>query len=140
MGYCKAFWYYLSENKYKKSHNSCHYTNNITFEYIDWYIGADLWKTEDGIFWEPVTLNGFDNPNNYGFRTMVEGSLYVGTANPFQGCEVWQTPPELIIPPPVGGEAYPMSKVSISAPWIVVGMLSAASISWYILRRRRTQG
>jgi hypothetical protein len=44
----------------------------------------------------PVTLNGFDNPNNYGIRRLLSVCtlyLYVGTANPFTGlpgggCEV----------------------------------------------------
>lgn len=57
------------------------------------FAAADLWKSRDGITWEPVSLDGFDNPHNYGFRTMVSGgNLYVGTANPFvgQGCEVWE--------------------------------------------------
>ena len=56
------------------------------------YIGFDLWKTKDGIRWEPVSLNGFNNRYNYGIRKLFvssEGKLYVGTANPFQGCEVW---------------------------------------------------
>jgi hypothetical protein len=59
------------------------------------FAGADLWKTSDGITWEPVSLDGFGNPHNYGFRTMVSGSLYVGTANPYvgQGCEVWAALP-----------------------------------------------
>lgn len=55
------------------------------------FFGADLWKTKDGIYWEPVTLNGFDNPRNYGFRTMskpTDDSLLIGTANPFDGLEV----------------------------------------------------
>ena len=61
-------------------------------EMIAPFAGSDLWKTSDGITWEPVSLDGFDNPHNYGFRTMVSGSFYVGTANPFagQGCEVWK--------------------------------------------------
>jgi hypothetical protein len=65
-------------------------------EMIAPFDGADLWKTGDGITWEPVTLDGFGNPHNYGFRTMVSGSLYVGTANPYvgQGCEVWGVPSE----------------------------------------------
>jgi hypothetical protein len=63
----------------------------------DAFYGADLWKTNNGTYWVPVTLNGFDSPNNYGFRTMVSGSLYIGTANPFQngGCEVWKAPSPL---------------------------------------------
>jgi len=40
-------------------------------------------------------------------------------------------------PPPVGGEAYPVSKASLLAPWIAVGVVLAGGISWYILRRRR---
>ena len=57
----------------------------------DSFFGADLWKTRDGIHWQPVTLNGFGNPRNYGFRTMLKrngNSLYIGTANPFDGFEV----------------------------------------------------
>ena len=61
--------------------------------------GADLWKTRDGIVWVPVTINGFNNPNNMGFRRLVsvqEGKirgLVVGTANshtddPRGGCEI----------------------------------------------------
>ena len=59
--------------------------------FTDWFTGGDLWKSDDGVRWQPVTLNGLDNPDNYGFRTMVSGSLYLGTSNPFQegGCEVW---------------------------------------------------
>ncbi len=64
--------------------------------------GADLWKTEDGIIWKPVTLNGFDNSNNYGFRTIqyAPGTLYVGASNPWQGCEVFKaTQPTTLVDP-----------------------------------------
>jgi hypothetical protein len=57
--------------------------------------GADLWKTPDGIDWTPVTINGFDNRNNYGFRRVLSAGDYLvlGTANPYTGdpnggCEV----------------------------------------------------
>jgi hypothetical protein len=72
---------------------------------IEKYGGADLWKTKDGINWEPVTLSGFKNPLNYGIRRTVsvkdadgKENLYIGTANPFTGytgggCEVLMTPP-----------------------------------------------
>jgi hypothetical protein len=106
--------------------------------FIEYFAGADLWKTEDGIVWEPVTLNGFDNPNNYGFRALVSGSLYVGTANPFQGCEVWRAGPPYV-PPPVGGEAYPVDKTSLLAPWIAVAAIFAGGLICYVLRRRRAQ-
>jgi hypothetical protein len=42
-------------------------------------------------------------------------------------------------PPPVGGEAYPVSKASLLAPWIGVGVLLAGGVSWHVLRRRRAQ-
>jgi hypothetical protein len=42
-------------------------------------------------------------------------------------------------PPPVGGEAYPVSKASLLAPWIALGVVLAGGISWYVLRRRRAQ-
>jgi hypothetical protein len=57
----------------------------------NYFFGADLWKSTDAVHWEPVTLNGFGNPTNYGFRIMLrpwENSLLVGTANPFDGLEV----------------------------------------------------
>ena len=64
-------------------------------EMIAPFAGADLWKTSDGVTWEPVSQDGFGNPHNYGFRTMISGSLYVGSANPYvgQGCEVWAAVP-----------------------------------------------
>jgi len=53
--------------------------------------GADMWISPNGLYWFPLNLNGFNNPNNYGFRTLLStpDGLYAGTANPFQGCEVW---------------------------------------------------
>ena len=63
------------------------------------YGGGDVWKTCDGKHWTAVTLNGFNNPKNYGIRRLVpykDQALAVGTANPFTGrenggCEVWLT-------------------------------------------------
>ena len=55
-------------------------------------IGADLYKTADGVTWYIVSRNGLGNPHNYGIRTMcsVDKYLYVGTTNPFDGLEVWR--------------------------------------------------
>jgi hypothetical protein len=54
--------------------------------------GADLYKTQDGVTWYPVTLEGFGNVGNYGFRTLmsVGSDFYVGTANASDGLEVWK--------------------------------------------------
>jgi hypothetical protein len=45
-----------------------------------------------------------------------------------------------IEPPPVGGEAYPVNKASLLAPWIAVSAILAGGISWYFIRRRRARG
>jgi hypothetical protein len=57
----------------------------------DAVLGCDLWRSKDGKTWSPVTKNGFNTPENYGVRTMkaTTKGLYLGTANPFDGCEVW---------------------------------------------------
>ncbi|MDR2579996.1 MAG: YDG domain-containing protein, partial [Fibromonadaceae bacterium] len=55
--------------------------------------GFDLYVSEDGgVTFEPVTLNGFGDPNNYGGRVLVPSKhgLFILTANPFQGAQVWR--------------------------------------------------
>lgn len=58
--------------------------------------GFDLYVTEDGVNVQVITRNGgFGGGDryNYGARTLVSGSdgnLYLGTANPFYGCQVWK--------------------------------------------------
>lgn len=57
------------------------------------FLGCDLWVSSDGITFNPISLNGFGNVYNYGVRNMLvtrENVLYIGTANPFQGCEVYK--------------------------------------------------
>ena len=61
---------------------------------IKYPIGFDLYVSEDGIHFKSIVLKGLSNPNNYGGRILYVDSrekLYIGTANPFQGCEVWRT-------------------------------------------------
>ncbi len=56
-------------------------------------IGFDMYTSTDGIHFSSVFLNGLKNRNNYGGRILYEDSrkdLYLGTANPFEGCEVWK--------------------------------------------------
>ena len=60
---------------------------------IRYPIGFDLYTSTDGIHFSTVFLNGLNNRNNYGGRILYEDSsknLYLGTANPFEGCEVWK--------------------------------------------------
>jgi len=44
-----------------------------------------------------------------------------------------------IEPPPVGGEAYPINKISLLAPWVAMAVLLAGGAGWLALRRRRAR-
>ena len=60
---------------------------------IRYPVGFDLYVSDDGINFRSLFLDGLDNPHNYGGRILYVDSckdLYLGTANPFQGCEVWK--------------------------------------------------
>jgi hypothetical protein len=52
---------------------------------FDHLSGAQLYRSYDGENWVKVTQNGFDNPYNYGIRTLVSTpyGLAVGLVNPF---------------------------------------------------------
>lgn len=54
--------------------------------------GFDLYVTKDGENYTELTLNGFHDKFNFGGRTLVanEDGLYIGTANPFYGAQVWR--------------------------------------------------
>ena len=97
---------------------------------------GELWCTPNGTSWNNVPISGFEG--NERISTMIAGSpVHLGTGNP-NGAEFWvYTAPEPELS--VGGEAYPINKVSVLAPWILVGMLFVMGISFYVLKRRRTQ-
>lgn len=55
--------------------------------------GFDIYTSIDGCHFTPINLNGINNSLNYGGRTLhvsSENDLYLGTANPSEGCEVWK--------------------------------------------------
>jgi hypothetical protein len=49
------------------------------------FSGAQLYRSPDGENWLAVTKSGFDNPYNYGIRSLISTphGLAVGTVNPF---------------------------------------------------------
>lgn len=58
----------------------------------------DIWRTADGLAWERVASNGFEDPgNNYqAWLAAFGGRIYAGTGNEFPGnaapgCEVWSS-------------------------------------------------
>lgn len=76
---------------------------------IRYPIGFDLYTSTDGIHFSTVFLNGLNNRNNYGGRILYEDSsknLYLGTANPFEGCEVWKVNPKDWNPRPCNDDHY----------------------------------
>ena len=61
------------------------------FDKINYPRGFDMFMSNDGVHFIPVSLDGLGNGNNYGGRILIVSSdndLYVGTANPYDGCEV----------------------------------------------------
>lgn len=53
---------------------------------------AQIWRSEDGLSWQPVTTTGFDDPTNITIWGLGElgGYLYAGTGS-FEGGDVWRT-------------------------------------------------
>ena len=55
--------------------------------------GFDIYTSKDGCTFHPSILNGLNDKYNYGGRTLIvsnENKMYLGTANPYNGCEVWE--------------------------------------------------
>ncbi len=93
--------------------------------------GFDLYFTENGTEWIPITQDGgFGEIFGYfnesmdiigdefnGGRTMISTSegIFLGTANAFQGCQIWLINPRIItdpiIPPPSGPEPRIMDTI-----------------------------
>ncbi|AYE34624.1 hypothetical protein [Clostridium septicum] len=56
--------------------------------------GFNLYVSDDGIHFDLAIRKGLCNRYNYGGRILYVdkcNDLYIGTANPYQGCEVWRT-------------------------------------------------
>ena len=54
--------------------------------------GFELYSTEDGVHYTQIIDHGFYDRFNYGCRSFIVGSdgLYIGTANPFYGAQLWK--------------------------------------------------
>ena len=53
--------------------------------------GFDLLVSEDGVNFQVITRNGFNDKYNHDLRTFqaTEEGLFLGTANPFYGTQLW---------------------------------------------------
>lgn len=56
------------------------------------HCGFDIYLTEDGMNFTKITDDGFGESYNHGLWAfdITDKSLYIGTANPFCGTQVWQ--------------------------------------------------
>lgn len=60
---------------------------------LPYSFGFDLFSLRSFKKINKISLNGLCNKYNYGCRTLLvssENELFIGTANPFQGCEVFK--------------------------------------------------
>ena len=60
-------------------------------------MGFDLYRTTDGVSFEPVTTTGFGDKFNFGLRTLqaTPYGLFLGTANYYYGLNIyWDPPPD----------------------------------------------
>jgi hypothetical protein len=54
---------------------------------------GQLWRSSDGTNWHPVTMNGFNDPDNIAITNFVEfkGMLYAGTGTLSGGAQIWRS-------------------------------------------------
>ena len=85
---------YLQENRHIVHRAGRSLLKYLDLNYSRWGSppGGDLYRSADGVRWEPVLLDGMGNPDNHGIRTLesTADGLYIGTENPFSRAEVWR--------------------------------------------------
>lgn len=102
--------------------------------------------TEDGVQYTKITDDGFGDPYNHGCRAfgITDDGLYVGTANPFYGTQVWKLsektdtqrePKET----KMSKEAEQTKGSGNAAVWVIAGAAVAAAIlAVWIKKRNRS--
>jgi len=81
------------------------------------------------------------SPNSEGAKVaglLIRGSYPSGDGIKIFAVNVALSGTGVVLPPAaVGGEAYPVNKLAVLAPWIVLAVLLVSGMSWFILRRRK---
>jgi hypothetical protein len=64
------------------------------FPQFAWQFGFDLWVTDDGWYFYPVTIDGFGDPQQWGVRNFASTphGLFMGTGSFWSGLQIWQMP------------------------------------------------
>jgi len=101
------------------------FTDNLTPS------GFDMYVSEDGINFEPLLVNGFGDPFNYGGRVLVPSKhgLHVLTANPFFGGQVWRADPMKLEVLPNGPRALTLGRYASSGMTVLVNDAGSTSSS-----------
>ena len=94
-------------------------------------IGFDLYVSDDGVNFEPITVDGLGDECNYGGRIMVssEHGLHLGTANPYNGGQVWRIDPIKPDVKPNGPQKFSLSQYATAAMTVLVTDARAAGSS-----------
>lgn len=119
-------------------------------EYLDKAIfGFDLYVTEDGIHFTKITDDGFGDPYNHGCRAfgITDEGLFVGTANPFYGTQVWRLSENADLEKTDGGDEIQddvdavndSDKTDRGNIGILVGVLIAAAVFLLAVYRKKKQ-
>jgi hypothetical protein len=60
--------------------------------------GAQLFRSADGLTWDPVRQDGFGDVNNFKIEMVYtsNGSLFAGTDNNLTGVEIWRSSDGLV--------------------------------------------
>lgn len=69
------------------------YSNIVELKCKKDSLGFDFYVSQDGINFTPICTDGLKNPYSYGIRNIFisdDNDMYLGTGNPFQGCEVYK--------------------------------------------------
>ena len=74
--------------------------------------GFDLLVTEDGVNFEAVSRDGLGDKYNHGIRTFAVNNdgIFLGTANPFYGTQVWHVEERTAAPAPDSKNSFDMDK------------------------------
>ena len=103
----------------------------------------DIPLNETGMGWISKTgISKFGLRSSREIAAIAPTTQEVVTIYPYERGPGYQ--PRLVVtyttaPPPVGGEAYPVNKISALAPLIAVAVLVAGGLSWYAFRRRKAR-
>ena len=91
--------------------------------------GFDLWKTRNGVQWYPVTTTGFGDKFNIGARILVSTplGLFIGTANPYNGAQVWLGDDHFPIAKNLQAEPTGDDPASVKLRWTVPADISTSS-------------